>query len=108
MPSTLFNPDDLHGTKIRRIPSAIVQFRLRITLCNIPIEPEFLNYLAERVIGILFEKARAGVPTGSAADAGRTINTDFHGYSVVIWSGLMVSAPGFFPMLLSMAGGTCH
>jgi hypothetical protein len=40
-------------------------------------KPEFLNYLAERIIGILFEKARAGIPAGSATDACRTIIITF-------------------------------
>jgi len=50
-------------------------------LGNISVKPELLNYLAERIIGILFEKARAGIPAGSATDAARTIDNDFHGYS---------------------------
>jgi hypothetical protein len=79
--SVLFNPDDLYRAKIHSIPSAIVQIRRRTALSNIPIEPEFLNYLAERIIRILFEKARAGVPAGSATDAGRTINDYFHDIS---------------------------
>jgi len=50
-------------------------------MCNIPVKPEFLNYLAERITGILFEKARAGIPAGSATDAGRTINDYLHDIS---------------------------
>jgi hypothetical protein len=48
--SNLFNPDDLHRAKIRSIPRTIVQICHRITLCNIPFEPEFLNYLTERIV----------------------------------------------------------
>lgn len=45
--SEFFNFNDLHRAKIRSILSAIVQIRRRRTLCNIPVEPESLNYLAE-------------------------------------------------------------
>jgi len=69
MPSTFFNADDLHRAKIRSILCASVQVWLSHALCDIFVEPEFFNNLAERIIGILFEKARAGVPAGSAADA---------------------------------------
>jgi hypothetical protein len=69
MPSTFFNADDLHRAKIRSILSATVQVRLSHALSDISVEPEFFNNLAERIIGILFEKAGAGIPAGPAADA---------------------------------------
>jgi len=70
IPSTLFNSDNLHRAKIRSILSAILQVRQWHTLCDISVEPEFFNNLAERIIGILFKKARACIPTRSAADTG--------------------------------------
>jgi hypothetical protein len=79
--SEFFDPDDLHRAKIGSIPSAIIQIPRRRTLSNLPVDSEFLNYLAERIIGILFEKARAGIPAGSATDACRTINYYFHDIS---------------------------
>jgi len=77
--------NDLDRTKIRRIPRTVVHIGRRIALGNIPVKPELFNYLAERIIGILFKKARAGIPAGSATDAARTIDNNYHGHSKFYW-----------------------
>jgi hypothetical protein len=96
-PSGLFDADDLHRAEIHSILSAGDQVRWWCALCDIPVEPEFINNLAERIIRILFKEARAGIPAGPATDAGRTIDTDFHGHSLISGHGFRLSAPGFLP-----------
>lgn len=62
--------DNLHRAKIRSVPGAGFEVCRRLTLPDLPVQPVFLNNLAERIVRVLLEETRAGIPAGAAANAG--------------------------------------
>lgn len=50
-----FNRDDLHRAEIHRIAGTIFHFCRWHTFRNVPVQPEFLDDLAERVFLVLFK-----------------------------------------------------
>lgn len=62
--------DNLHRAKSRGVPGTRFEIRRWPPLSYLPLKPEFFDDLAERILRILLEKTRAGIPAGTTADAG--------------------------------------
>jgi hypothetical protein len=69
---------DLHRAEIRSVLGTGFEIRRGPALPDFPVQLVFFNNLAERIVRILLEETRAGVPAGAAADACSPINTHFH------------------------------
>ncbi|OPX63435.1 MAG: hypothetical protein A4E33_01677 [Methanoregula sp. PtaB.Bin085] len=66
---SVIDADNLHRAEIRCILSTRFEVSRGLLLPNLPVQPEFFNNLAERIVRVLLEEPRAGIPAGPAADA---------------------------------------
>ena len=71
--------DDLHRAEIRSVLGTGFEIRRGPALPDFPVQLVFFNNLAERIVRILLEETRAGIPPGAAAHARSPITAYFHG-----------------------------